>query len=59
MLIDDDDPVGVAIERDADIGTHFLDLGAQRVRRRRANFVVDVEAVWFDADGEHLGAQFP
>ena len=31
LLVDDDDAVGVAIERDADIGAHFLDLGAQRI----------------------------
>ena len=59
VLVDDDHPVRVAIERDADIGPHFLDLGAQRVRRGRADLVVDVEAVGLDADGEHLGAQLP
>ncbi len=59
MLVDNDDAIGVAIERDADIGPHFLDLGAQRVRRGRAHLVVDVEAVRLDADREHFGAQLP
>ena len=29
VFVDDDDAVGIAIERDADIGAHFVDLVAQ------------------------------
>ena len=59
LLVGDDDAVGVAIERDADIGAHFAHLGAHRLRRGRAAFQVDVEAVGLDADGDDLGAQLP
>ena len=34
LLVDDDDAVGVAVERDADIGAEFLDLIDERFRRR-------------------------
>ncbi len=59
IFIDDDDAVGIAVERDADVGPHLLDLGPQRIGRGGTDLVVDVEAVGLDADGEHLGAQFP
>ena len=52
-----DDPVGVAVERDADIGAHLAHLGGKRGRRGRADVVVDVEAVRLDADGDRLGAE--
>ena len=58
-LVDQDDAVGVAVERDADVGAHFAHLAAQRFRRGRAAFLVDVESVGLDADGDHVGAQFP
>jgi hypothetical protein len=32
LLVDDDDAVGVAIERDADVGAHFVHLLLQRRR---------------------------
>ena len=57
-LVDDQHPVGVAVERDADIGAHFLDLLAERRRFGRAAFVVDVEAVRLDADRDHFGVEF-
>jgi hypothetical protein len=59
LLVDDDDAVRVAIERDADIGAQLLHLGDQLLRRGRADLVVDVEAVRLDADLEDFGAQFP
>ena len=58
-LVHDDHAVGVAIERDADIGAHLHHLAAQRLRRGGAAILVDVEAVGFDADGEDLGAELP
>ena len=58
-LVDQDDPVGVAVERDADIGAHLAHLAAQRFRRGRAAFLVDVESVGLDADRNHVGAQLP
>ena len=30
LLVDDDHAVGVAVERDADIGTHLIDLADER-----------------------------
>src|SRR3954468_19581242 len=58
-LVDQDDAVGVAIERDADVGTHFAHLAAQRLRRGGAAILVDVESVRLDADGDNVGAQLP
>ena len=58
-LIDQDDAIGVAIERNADIGAHFAHLAAQRFRRGRPAILVDVESVRFDADRNHVGAQLP
>ena len=58
-LIDQDDPVGIAIERDADVGAHFAHLAAQRFRRGRSAFLVDIESIGLDADRNHVGAQFP
>ena len=59
LFVDDDDPVGVAVERDADVGADLDDLGGERGRRGGADPGVDVEAVGFDADGEDFGAEFP
>ncbi len=59
LLVDDDDAVGVAVERDADVGAHFAHLGDQRLRLGRAALVVDVAAVRLDADLDDLGAQLP
>src|ERR1700722_20497185 len=56
-LVDDDDAVGVAVERNADIGAHFANLAAQCLGRSRAAFGVDVEAVRFDADRYDFGAE--
>ena len=53
------DAVGVAVERDADIGAQFADLADQRLRRGRADVAVDVEAVGLDADGDDFGAKLP
>ncbi len=58
-LVDDQHAVGVSVERDADVGAHLPHLPHQGVRRGGADAAVDVEAVRLDADGEHLGAEFP
>jgi len=59
LLIGNDHAVGVAIERDADIGARLDHLGAHRLRRRRAAFLVDVEAIRVVTDGDDLGAKLP
>ena len=59
MLVGDQHAVGIAVERDADIGSHLAHLAAERFRRRRPAIVIDVEAVGFDADRHHVGAEFP
>src|SRR3569832_630970 len=58
-LIDQDHTIGIAVERNADIDAQFAHLAAQRFRRRGAAFLVDVEAVGFDADGDDVGAELP
>ena len=58
-LVGDHDAVGVAVERDADIGAHLAHLAAKRFGRGRAAVVVDVEAVGLDADRNDVGAKLP
>ena len=59
LLVGDDDAVGVAVERDADVGAHLAHLAAQSVGKGRAAFAVDVEAVRLDADRNDVGAELP
>ena len=59
VLVGDDHAVGVAVERDADVGAHLAHLAAELLRRGRAAVAVDVEAVGLDADRDHLGAELP
>ena len=59
LLVDDDHPVGVAVERDADVGPHFAHLARERLGRGRADFEIDVEPVRLDADLDHLRAELP
>src|SRR5882757_223558 len=58
-LVDQDDAIGIAIERDADIGAHLAHLLAQRFRRGRAAFLVDVETIGIDAHRDDVGAKLP
>ena len=59
LLVDEQDPVRVTIKRDADVGARFAHLVDQRGRRRGANILVDIEAVWLVAHGDDFSAQFP
>src|SRR6478672_4645335 len=59
LLVDDDHAVGVAVERDADIGAHLADLADEIARRGRAALLVDVEAVWIYPELDHFGAKLP
>ncbi|CAM3469245.1 hypothetical protein PANO111632_19700 [Paracoccus nototheniae] len=59
LFIDQMHPVGIAVQRDAQIGAmrqHRIDAG---LRRGRSAARIDVDAVGFGADADHLGAQFP
>ncbi len=58
-LVDNHHAIGVAIERNADIGAHFPYFSGQRFGRRRTAIAVDVEAVRLDADGNHFRTEFP
>ena len=58
-LVGDDQPVGIAVERDADIGAPRQHLAPHLFGRQRAAFAVDVEAVGRDAEREDLGAELP
>ena len=59
VLVGDDQPIGVAVERDADIGATRQHLAAHLLGRQRAAFAVDVEPVGRHPEREDLGAQFP
>jgi hypothetical protein len=50
-------PIGVAVERDADVGAHALDLGGHLLGVQRATAFVDVAPVRLDAQGDDLRAQ--
>ena len=52
-------PVRIAIERDADIGAHLVDLLLQRDRAGGAAIEIDVGAVRLVADRDDLGAELP
>ena len=58
-LVGNHHAVGIAVERDPDVGAHLQHLADERLRRRRAAILVDVEAVGLDADRDHLGAELP
>src|SRR6267378_8308397 len=58
-LVHDHDAVGIAVERDTDIGAQFQYLAAERLGFGRTAILVNVEAVRIDPDGDHFGAEFP
>ena len=58
MLVDEDAPVGIAIEGDAEIGTMFDDSLRNHLRAGRPAAGVDVRAIRLDPIGKNLGAQF-
>ena len=59
LLVDDDHAVGVAVERDADVGPHLAHLARQRLRRGRSDVLVDVIAAGLDADLDDFRAKLP
>ena len=59
LLIDHHDTVGIAVERDADVGAHLAYLVDQRGGGGGADLAIDVEAVGVDADGDDLCTEFP
>ena len=58
-LVDQDHAIGIAVEGDAYIGAHLPYLAAERFRRGRSAFLVDVETVGFDTHRNHIGAELP
>ena len=58
-LVDDQHAVGVAVERDADIGAHLPHFLDKCIGSGRADIAIDVEAVGLDADGEDFRAELP
>src|SRR5690606_23601727 len=58
-LIRDDDAVGVAVERDADIGAALAHRGAHALRRSGAAILIDIEAVRIGADGDDFRPELP
>ena len=59
FLVDHDQAVGIAIERNADIGAFFDHPCLDRIERGRADIAVDIGAVRLDAHGDDIRAQFP
>ena len=55
--IDQLQAVGIAVQRDAVVSTLFAHRCHQRLRRRGAHTVVDVQPVGLAANGVNLGAQ--
>src|SRR5262249_10136279 len=58
-LAGNDQPIGISIKGDAEIGTPRQDFLAHLLRRQRTTVAVDVEPVRGDRDREHLGAKLP
>ncbi len=59
LLVDDDQPVRVAVERDADVRPARDDCFLEQLRLGRSAVVVDVEAVGLHADRDDVGAELP
>jgi hypothetical protein len=59
LLVDDEHAIRIAIERDAEIGPHFLHLAHQRIGRGGADLAIDVEPVRLDADRNDFRAELP
>ena len=57
LLVTDDDPVGVAIQGDPDVGAIAFDRLGQGLGMGRAAVGVDIQAVGLDAHGADLGPQ--
>src|SRR5690606_26337675 len=58
LVIDHDQAITVAIQRDAEIGLVLEDRGLHMPGMRRAALFVDIETVRRRADADHLGAEF-
>ena len=58
-FVGDQNPVGIAVERDPDIGAVFAHHAAHRAGIGTAAILVDVETVGLDAVGHDIGAEFP
>ena len=56
--IDHDQPIAVAVERDAEVGPMLDHRRLQIPRMRRADTGVDIEPVRLVTDGDHFGAEF-
>ena len=59
MLVGHHQPVGIAIQRQAEIRAVPAHLTAEEAGHRRAAAVIDVEPVRLHADPDHIRAQFP
>src|SRR5882724_10746687 len=58
-FIGDDQPIGIAIEGNADIGATRQHLAPHLLGRQRSALAIDVQTIGRYADREHLGAEFP
>ena len=59
LLVDDHHAVGIAIERDANVGAHLTHLFAKCFRPRRAALVIDIAPIGINADLDDLCAELP
>ncbi len=58
LVVDEDDPIGVAVQSHPNICSGLEDHSANHFRMERAAVEVDILAIWLYADGNHLGSQF-
>ena len=59
VLVANDEAVGVAVKRNADIGFFRPHRVGQKARIGRATALIDVEPVRRHANGDNFGPQFP
>src|SRR5271170_8004357 len=59
LFVDDQHTIGVAVQRNADVGAHLPHLMDESARLSGTDFAVDIEAIGLDADRKDLRAKLP
>ena len=58
-FVSDDQPVGIAVEGDPDIGAACQHLAPHLLGRQGSALAVDIETIGRHPEREHLGTEFP